>query len=51
MNLGQLATLLRSRYLVDAISYNKVRGLPFAATELADVLSTHIAHEMEGVAQ
>jgi 2-oxoglutarate/2-oxoacid ferredoxin oxidoreductase subunit alpha len=38
MNLGQLALLVRGRYLVDAISYNQVRGLPFQAAELADVL-------------
>ncbi|MDS1271762.1 2-oxoacid:acceptor oxidoreductase subunit alpha [Lipingzhangella sp. LS1_29] len=38
INLGQLATLLRSRYLVDIISYTKVRGLPFKAEELADML-------------
>jgi len=38
MNLGQLALLLRGKYLVDVIGYNKVRGLPFAATELADVI-------------
>jgi 2-oxoglutarate/2-oxoacid ferredoxin oxidoreductase subunit alpha len=38
MNLGQLALLIRARYLVDAISYNQVRGLPFQAAELADVL-------------
>jgi 2-oxoglutarate ferredoxin oxidoreductase subunit alpha len=38
MNLGQLALLLRARYLVDAQSYNQVRGLPFRATQLADVL-------------
>jgi 2-oxoglutarate ferredoxin oxidoreductase subunit alpha len=38
MNLGQLAMLLRARYLVDVISYNQVRGLPFRASELAEVL-------------
>ncbi|MFD8315969.1 2-oxoacid:acceptor oxidoreductase subunit alpha [Kitasatospora purpeofusca] len=38
MNLGQLALLLRGRYLVDAQSYNQVRGLPFKAAQLADVL-------------
>jgi 2-oxoglutarate ferredoxin oxidoreductase subunit alpha len=37
MNLGQLAMLLRARYLVDVISYNQVRGLPFRAAELAEV--------------
>jgi 2-oxoglutarate ferredoxin oxidoreductase subunit alpha len=38
MNLGQLAMLLRARYLVDVTSYNQVRGLPFKAEELADVM-------------
>jgi 2-oxoglutarate ferredoxin oxidoreductase subunit alpha len=38
MNLGQLALLVRARYLVDAITYNKVRGMPFAAAELAGVI-------------
>jgi 2-oxoglutarate ferredoxin oxidoreductase subunit alpha len=34
MNLGQLALLIRGRYLVDARSVTKVRGLPFFAEEL-----------------
>ncbi|WP_049570790.1 2-oxoacid:acceptor oxidoreductase subunit alpha [Nonomuraea sp. SBT364] len=38
INLGQLALLLRARYLVDVISYNRVRGLPFKAEELAGVI-------------
>ncbi|WP_017603849.1 2-oxoacid:acceptor oxidoreductase subunit alpha [Nocardiopsis alkaliphila] len=38
INLGQLALLLRGRFLVDVIGYNKVRGLPFKAEELAGVL-------------
>ncbi|MGH3738444.1 MAG: 2-oxoacid:acceptor oxidoreductase subunit alpha [Micromonosporaceae bacterium] len=38
MNLGQLSMLIRSRFLVDAIGYNKVRGLPFTAAELETVL-------------
>jgi len=37
MNLGQLAMLLRARYLVDVIGYNQVRGMPFRASELAEV--------------
>jgi 2-oxoglutarate/2-oxoacid ferredoxin oxidoreductase subunit alpha len=36
MNLGQLLLLVRAKYLVDAVGYNQVRGLPFKATELAD---------------
>jgi 2-oxoglutarate ferredoxin oxidoreductase subunit alpha len=37
MNLGQLALLLRGRYLVDLKSYTKVSGLPFKAEELQNV--------------
>ncbi|MET9797157.1 2-oxoacid:acceptor oxidoreductase subunit alpha [Nocardiopsis alba] len=38
INLGQLALLLRGRFMVDVIGYNKVRGLPFKAEELASVV-------------
>jgi 2-oxoglutarate ferredoxin oxidoreductase subunit alpha len=38
MNLGQLAMLVRARFLVDAIGYNQVRGLPFKTEEIASVL-------------
>ena len=38
INLGQLALVLRGRYLTDVISYNRVRGLPFRASELAGVI-------------
>jgi 2-oxoglutarate ferredoxin oxidoreductase subunit alpha len=38
MNLGQLAHVIRGRYLIDAIGYNKVRGLPFTASELQSML-------------
>ncbi len=44
INLGQLALLLRGRYLVDVISYNRVRGLPFQAGELAGVIEDVIGH-------
>jgi 2-oxoglutarate/2-oxoacid ferredoxin oxidoreductase subunit alpha len=40
MNLGQLAMLVRARYLVDAVGYNKVRGMPFTSAELTDVITT-----------
>lgn len=39
MNLGQLALLLRAKYLVDIISYNQVRGMPFKSDELAGVIT------------
>jgi 2-oxoglutarate ferredoxin oxidoreductase subunit alpha len=38
MNLGQLALLLRAKYLVDVDSHTQVRGLPFRAAELAGVV-------------
>jgi 2-oxoglutarate ferredoxin oxidoreductase subunit alpha len=38
MNLGQLATVIRARFMVDAIGYNQVRGLPFTAGELETML-------------
>jgi 2-oxoglutarate ferredoxin oxidoreductase subunit alpha len=34
MNMGQLAFLMRGRYLVDAISYSKVQGQPFRSSEI-----------------
>jgi 2-oxoglutarate ferredoxin oxidoreductase subunit alpha len=36
INLGQLAMLVRSRFLVDAQSFNKVAGVPFRAAEMED---------------
>ncbi|MET7763155.1 2-oxoacid:acceptor oxidoreductase subunit alpha [Streptomyces sp. NPDC005393] len=42
MNLGQLATLIRARYLVDARSFTQVRGLPFKAEQLATALKEAI---------
>jgi 2-oxoglutarate/2-oxoacid ferredoxin oxidoreductase subunit alpha len=44
INLGQLALILRGRYLADVISYNRVRGLPFRAAELAGVIEDVISN-------
>ena len=35
MNLGQLAMMLRAKFLVDVQSYSRVRGLPISLSELA----------------
>jgi 2-oxoglutarate ferredoxin oxidoreductase subunit alpha len=48
MNLGQLSTLLRAKYLVDAIGYNFVRGLPLKAAELAEAIGGLVA-DAEGI--
>jgi 2-oxoglutarate ferredoxin oxidoreductase subunit alpha len=42
MNLGQLAMLLRSRFLVDARSFTKVQGLPIFAEELESAIGEMI---------
>ncbi|MER5676574.1 MULTISPECIES: 2-oxoacid:acceptor oxidoreductase subunit alpha [Streptomyces] len=42
MNLGQLALLLRAKYLVDAQSFNQVNGMPFKAEQLATALKEAI---------
>ena len=38
MNLGQLLKLIRAEFLIDAIGYNRVRGVPFRPSELADAI-------------
>ncbi|MFB4422632.1 2-oxoacid:acceptor oxidoreductase subunit alpha [Streptomyces sp. QL37] len=42
MNLGQLAMLIRAKYLVDARSYTQVNGMPFKAEQLATALKEAI---------
>jgi 2-oxoglutarate ferredoxin oxidoreductase subunit alpha len=44
MNLGQLAMLIRAKYLIDAISVTQVRGMPFKADELTEMLRGVIEH-------
>jgi 2-oxoglutarate ferredoxin oxidoreductase subunit alpha len=34
MNLGQLCTMIRARYLVDAVAFSKVKGRPFQIREI-----------------
>ncbi|MGU3432386.1 2-oxoacid:acceptor oxidoreductase subunit alpha [Actinomycetes bacterium M1A6_2h] len=43
MNLGQLALILRARYLVDIVSVTKVEGMAFTGDELTDVIAA--AHD------
>jgi 2-oxoglutarate ferredoxin oxidoreductase subunit alpha len=38
MNLGQLLKLVRAEFLVDAVGYNRVRGVPLRSGELADAI-------------
>ena len=36
VNLGQLLMLIRARYLIDAVGYDRVRGKPFRIVEIVD---------------
>jgi 2-oxoglutarate/2-oxoacid ferredoxin oxidoreductase subunit alpha len=38
MNLGQLAHVIRAKYLVDAVPFNQISGLPFTAVKLENML-------------
>jgi 2-oxoglutarate/2-oxoacid ferredoxin oxidoreductase subunit alpha len=42
LNLGQLCTLIRARYLVDAQSVNKVQGRPFKVAEITKAVKAHL---------
>jgi 2-oxoglutarate ferredoxin oxidoreductase subunit alpha len=42
MNLGQLLKLVRAEFLVDAVGYNRVRGLPLRATEVAEAIQAMV---------
>ncbi|HEX2252515.1 MAG TPA: 2-oxoacid:acceptor oxidoreductase subunit alpha [Thermoanaerobaculia bacterium] len=48
MNSGQLALLLRARYLRDVVSYPKVQGKPFFRSEIHDAIRRVIAGESPG---
>ena len=36
LNCGQLLSIIRGKFLVDAIGYNKMEGLPILAEELEE---------------
>ncbi len=42
LNLGQLAMLIRARFLVDAVSFSKVKGKPFKVTELVRKIGEYL---------
>jgi len=43
MNLGQLLKLVRAEFLVDAVGYNRVTGMPFKGEELVQAIEPHLA--------
>jgi 2-oxoglutarate ferredoxin oxidoreductase subunit alpha len=42
MNLGQLATMIRAKYLVDAIAFSKVKGRPFQIREIVQKVEEYL---------
>ncbi len=45
LNMGQLASLLRDRYLVDVLTLNKVQGRPFKISEVSAKIDELLAGE------
>jgi 2-oxoglutarate ferredoxin oxidoreductase subunit alpha len=45
MNTGQLLRLIRADFLVDAVGYNRVRGVPLRAAEVAQSIEALVDHE------
>ena len=43
LNLGQLRTVIRSEYLVDAIGLNKLKGKPFVVAEIVEKIEELLA--------
>ena len=39
LNLGQLRMIIRAKFLVDAVGYNRVQGKPFSVTELSEKIA------------
>jgi 2-oxoglutarate ferredoxin oxidoreductase subunit alpha len=47
LNLGQLALLLRARFLKDVISLSKVQGRPFTRNEILDEIVLLLDHPLD----
>jgi 2-oxoglutarate ferredoxin oxidoreductase subunit alpha len=45
VNLGQLLMLIRAKYLIDAVGYDKVRGKPFRIAEIVEEAERMLAEE------
>jgi 2-oxoglutarate ferredoxin oxidoreductase subunit alpha len=46
--MGQLRTFIRSKYLIDAQGYNKVKGRPFAVQELVTEIRRQLGLSTNG---
>lgn len=43
LNLGQLSMIIRSKFLIDAISLNKIQGKPFSVSEIVTKINSLVA--------
>jgi len=48
LNCGQLWTFIRAQFLVPAVSFNKVQGLPFTAAEIEEKIELMLAGTTKG---
>jgi 2-oxoglutarate ferredoxin oxidoreductase subunit alpha len=51
INLGQLSMLIRAKFLVDALSYGRVRGKPFRIAEIVEAAEAALRGELIGGGQ
>ena len=42
LNMGQLLAVIRAKYLVDAIGYNRIKGKPFTSSEILKEIQTYL---------
>jgi len=49
VNMGQLSRLLRAEYLVDAVPFNQVKGVPFRAADMEAAILQQIEAVAAGI--
>jgi 2-oxoglutarate ferredoxin oxidoreductase subunit alpha len=43
LNLGQLVRVIRDRFVIPAIAYNKIQGRPFTTSDVASMIEEHLS--------
>ena len=46
--MGQLRTVIRAKFLVDAIGLNKIQGMPFKVREVIDAIEQQLEQRCAG---
>ena len=49
LNLGQLILLVRARFLIDAVGYNKIQGKPFKVVDIVAKIEEMLGHKKSQV--